>query len=418
MLSNEPNNSLFDPDLPYLTDSLPAIGGTLKTIPADFFVEEIPLYESSGEGTHTYAFIQKKNITTQDMIEHIARELGVRKMDVGYAGRKDARAVTRQWISIEHIQPEKLAALSSKNIKILDIRQHTNKLKVGHLRGNRFVIRLRNLTVPMSEAVSICRDGMDILSARGVPNYFGTQRFGYRGDSHLLGYAVVKNDPKAFFDMLLGKPELHPDDEFVKARTLYEEGRYEEARYEWHGAFSDYRKALKALTDSDGNFRKVFRRYDRRMLNLMVAAWQSNLFNLVLAKRMPDIDTLLDGDVAYKHENGACFTVEDAAAEQPRCDAFDISPTGPLIGNRMKQPTGPAGDIEHAILKSVDLNEEDYGRLKKNGAVGGRRPLRFRPENVRIDSAADEHGDYLELHFDLPSGCYATVLLREITKQN
>jgi tRNA(Glu) U13 pseudouridine synthase TruD len=82
----------------------------------------------------------------------------------------------------------------------------------------------------------------------------------------------------------------------------------------------------------------------------------------------------------------------------------------------MKQLTGPAGEIENPLLDSVGLNEDDRKRLNKFGGVGGRRPLRFRPEQTKIAPGADEHGDYLELHFNLPSGCYATVLLREITK--
>lgn len=409
--------SLFDPNLPYLTESIQAVGGDIKTIPADFFVEELPLYECTGHGTHTYAFIQKKNMTTLDLISCIGRELGVHKMNIGYAGRKDARAITRQWISIEHIDPKRLKKIETRNIKILDVRQHTNKLKIGHLKGNRFVIRLRNLDVPMEQAVLTAGQILDTLSVKGVPNYFGRQRFGYRGDSHLLGYAVVKNDVKAFFDILLGKPELDPNDEFHKARTFYEQGDYEAALYEWNTAFGDYRKALKILVRFDGDYKRAFKEYDRRMINLVVAAWQSDLFNCVLTKRMPDIDVMLDGDMAYKHVNGACFLVEDAAAEQPRCTTFEISPTGPLVGNRMQVLAGPAGEIENAVLDTLDLHEDDYKRMQKHRAVGGRRPLRFKPENIKVAGGNDEHGPYLELHFDLPSGCYATVLLREITKQ-
>ena len=411
-----PSDIQLHPALPLLTSDIGGIGGDIKTIPADFVVEEIPQYEFCGEGTHVYAFVQKKSMSTQDMMNLVARSVGIRTMDVGYAGRKDARAITRQWISVEHIDPAKLSELESPKLKILEVTRHTNKLKVGHLKGNRFCIRLRNLNRPVQEAVPIATEIMETLSAKGVPNYFGPQRFGYRGDSHLLGGAVIKKNTQDFFDILLGRPELVPNDEYIPARKLYEQGQYEEAFYQWNSAFGDHRKALKTLMRLAGNTNRAFRQFDKHLLRLFVAAWQSDLFNRVLAARMPDIDKLLDGDMAYKHENGASFCVEDAAAEQLRCKAFDISPTGPLIGTRMKSLTGPAGEIENPLLDNVALTEDDHKRLKKFGGVGGRRPLRFKPEQIKIAPGADEHGDYLELHFNLPSGCYATVLLHEITK--
>jgi tRNA pseudouridine13 synthase len=119
--------------------------------------------------------------------------------------------------------------------------------------------------------------------------------------------------------------------------------------------------------------------------------------------------------MAYKHINGAMFKVEDAAAEQPRCDAFEISPTGPLLGGRMAQLTGAAGEIENAILAKTQLNERDLEQLE-NYARGGRRPLRFAPQNYGVATGKDDLGDYLALKFELDSGSYATTLLREITK--
>jgi tRNA pseudouridine13 synthase len=413
--SNQNTSQLRKP-LPLLTGDIEGVGGIIKMIPADFMVEEIPQYDFCGEGTHVYAFVQKKNMSTQDMMTLVARTVGVRTLAVGYAGRKDTRAITRQWISIEHIDPRKLSELESPKLKVLEVTRHTNKLKVGHLKGNRFTLRLRQLNRPVEQAVPIAEEIMGILAEKGVPNYFGPQRFGYRGDSHLLGESVVKKNTQEFFDILLGRPELSPDDEFVPARELYEQGLYEEAFYQWHSAFGEHRKALKTLMRHNGNTNRAFRQFDKHLLRLFVAAWQSDLFNRVLAERMPNIDTLLDGDMAYKHANGASFCVEAAAIEQARCDAFEISPTGPLIGTRMTRLTGPGGQLENPLLDAIELTEEDHKRLKKFGGVGGRRPLRFRPEGTKITAAEDEHGDYLELHFNLPSGCYATVLMREITK--
>ena len=116
-------------DLPFLTAEIPGLGGVIKTVPEDFRVEEIPQYEPADEGTHVFALIEKRNMTTTDAISEISKAMGVRRIDVGYAGRKDARAVTRQWISIEHVDPDKVAAYKSRVIKVLQVRRHGNKLK-------------------------------------------------------------------------------------------------------------------------------------------------------------------------------------------------------------------------------------------------------------------------------------------------
>ncbi|MBL7214700.1 MAG: tRNA pseudouridine(13) synthase TruD [Phycisphaerae bacterium] len=413
------NNTALRPELPFLTAEIPGLGGQIKTIPADFVVEEIPRYEFAGTGTHVYAYIQKKGMTTAELIARLGQALRIRKFDIGYAGRKDANAITRQWVSIEHIDPEKIENLNLGGIKILDTTRHGNKLKIGHLKGNRFTIRIRNLKLHLDEAEKTAQQVMDVLCRRGVPNYFGRQRFGYRYDSHILGETIIKNDIRQFFDVLLGRPDLDPQEEFIEARRLYEQGDFEAAFYAWHPALRDHRKALRVLMKNGGKTNnKALRAMDGRLLSLFVSAWQSDLFNAVLVKRLPQMDTLLEGDMAYKHENGACFRVENPDIEQPRCQTFDISPTGPLLGKRMTELTGPAGEIENPILDNIELTDEDYTRLKRFGATGGRRPLRFQPQNNDITTGTDDHGNFLQLQFELPSGCYATVLLREITKQD
>ena len=296
----------------------------------------------------------------------------------------------------------------------MHVTRHNNKLKVGHLKGNRFTIRIRNLSMPPKKARDQAGRIMEILCRRGVPNYFGPQRFGYRYDSHILGEAIIKDDVGHFFDIFLGKPELDRQAEFIESRTLYEKGDLEGAFYAWHSAFGDHRRALKNLMKFKGNLRKAFRKMDRRYLKLLVCAWQSDVFNRVLAERLPLMDTLLEGDMAYKHDNGACFRVDEPSVEQPRCDAFAISPTGPLLGKHLTALTGTAGAIENRILETVPLTEEDLDRMKRYGAGGERRPLRFEPTHTSITTGCDDYGDFLQLRFELPSGCYATVLLRKL----
>jgi len=155
---------------------------------------------------------------------------------------------------------------------------------------------------------------------------------------------------------------------------------------------------------------------DKHLQGLFVSAYQSDVFNRVLAARMPDIDKVLLGDMAYKHDNGACFRVEQAETEQPRCDRFEISPTGPLLGQRTTRLTGPAGDIENPILDAEAFGENESGHMRRLGARGGRRPLRFQPKNAGLAAGQDDLGPYLELRFELDAGCYATTLISEITK--
>ncbi len=404
------------PALPYLTPEIPPVAGIIKQRPEDFIVEEIPLYLPSGEGTHIYALIEKRGQTTMAAINRIAEALGLRRMDIGFAGRKDSRAVTRQWISIEHVNPDQVAAIAFEDIKVLRVERHNNKLKIGHLSGNQFIIRLRQLSCPAAQAEQIARQVFEILCRRGVPNYFGPQRFGNRFESHLFGLAILQNRIDDFFDLLLGYPETETNKEVVEVRRLYQQGKLEEALSLMPRVLPDHRSALKALIACKGNRKKAFRQIDKSSVSLFLSAWQSDVFNRVLAARMPHIDRLLLGDMAIKHNNGACFRVEDAAVEQPRCDRFEISPTGPLYGQRLTRLTDAAGEIENPILDAMAISDDDLKRLNQFGGRGGRRTLRFCPHNTAIASGKDVRGEYLELAFRLDSGCYATTLLREITK--
>jgi tRNA pseudouridine13 synthase len=402
--------------LPYITAGLPGVGGTIKDRPEDFFVEEIPLYECSGEGTHVYAEIEKRGLATLDALIKIAKALGIARRNIGYAGLKDARAVTRQWISIEHIDPERLTQLHETGIEVCQIQRHANKIKMGHLAGNRFIVRIRNLAVPVEEGETRARSVLDILSSRGVPNYFGPQRFGGRGDNQLLGAAIIHRNSEQFIDIFLGLPDSSEQSVIYAARTLYEQGKFAEAHQAWPKHYHDQRRALRVLMKNPANKAHAFNVIDKNHKRFFVSAFQSDLFNQVVSIRIPHIDKLLLGDMAYKHANGACFRVEDPEAEQPRCAAFEISPTGPLYGYRTTEATGPAGEIETSVLAPTQLEREDFRRMSYYRAKGARRPLRFQPREIDIRRGADAHGVYLELEFVLDSGCYATTLIREITK--
>src|SRR5687768_10461033 len=134
----EMNAAATRAQLPFLTDQIPGIGGSLKARPEDFFVQELPLYEPSGEGEHVYVEFQKIGMTTFDAIDRIARVLRVHPRDIGYAGMKDARAITRQIFSIPGTTEQAVMGLKIPNIEPLWAARHGNKLRLGHLAGNRF----------------------------------------------------------------------------------------------------------------------------------------------------------------------------------------------------------------------------------------------------------------------------------------
>ena len=404
---------------PLLTGPLPGTGGRYKAHESDFQVEELPLYPFSGQGTHHYFYVEKQGLTTQDTLNILGHQLGIRTQDIGYAGLKDAKAVTRQWLSIEHIDPQRVLNLNCPNIRILQHTQHQNKIKLGHLSGNHFKIRIRDLGCPLMQAMDRAREILNWIQTKGCPNFFGPQRFGKRHNAHLLGQAILRDDRETFFSILLGQPTTGESAACIEARVLYEKGDYPKAHDMWPHSFSEERRLLSRFMKFDGNINRTFRCISKNIKRFYVSAYQSHIFNLVLMKRLSSFDRLLEGDIAYKHENGACFPVHDASTEQPRCDRFEISPTGPIFGPQMKSAFGPAGQIENPILIH-ELNSllEHPEKLRKESAKGGRRPLRIQPKNTSIATGQDDYGQYLELIFDLPSGSYATVLLHEIMKSS
>jgi len=152
--------------------------------------------------------------------------------------------------------------------------------------------------------------------------------------------------------------------------------------------------------------------FPRKLLRLFLSAYQSHLFDRVLAMRLDSIDLLWPGDLAYKHVNGACFLVVDPAAEQPRADAMEISPTGPMFGYKMTPAQGQAGLLEQSLLDKEGLSLENFRLADGLGMEGERRSLR-----VPIDNpTARREGEDLLLEFSLPRGSYATAVLYEIIK--
>ncbi|MFC2046598.1 tRNA pseudouridine(13) synthase TruD [Chloroflexota bacterium] len=397
-----------DPAGRYLTEDLPGTGGVIKDRVEDFLVEELPLYPPSGEGEHTFFEIRKSGISTFQAVRVIAQALGVPPRQIGYAGHKDAQAITCQTLSVLGVPPGTVLALSLPGIDVKWAERHRSKLKMGHLRSNRFTIRVRGVE---ETSLPACQSILDVLARRGVPNRFGPQRFGMRGGSSDLGRAVVRKDPQAFVDAFLGGPHPNEGEMVQKARSRFDSGQWEEALSLYPGSMADERRALQALLRTKGNYRRAYAGVPKRLKIFLVSAYQSALFNRVLDARLQTLDRVCSGDVAMKHPGRSVFRVEDEGAEQPRATRLEISPTGPMFGFRMMQATGKQGDLEAAVLAAEALTLEDFrvgGGIK---ARGERRALRFQVHDPDL-----WYDEGVMLRFWLPRGCYATTVLAEIMK--
>ena len=348
---DRPELILTEAGLPYLTAGVPGIGGRIRTLPEDFRVDEQPLYLPCGDGEHLYLRVTKRRLTTHQMVARFASSLGIKARCIGVAGLKDANAVTTQMVSVQGVAPDAIGRLRPDD-QILSVEvlgRHRNRLRTGHHRGNAFRLVVRGVHPAASTRAPAV---LEVLSRRGVPNYFGPQRQGRSGINYQVGAALLGDERRRA--------------KLPKHQRL------------WY-----------------------------------LHAYQSFLFNRVLASRIDRIDRVLAGDWAMKHDNGACFRVEDAAAEQPRAEAFEISPTGPLFGSRAPWASGEPGDIERAAAAELWATPESLSRAAADCRFRGeRRSLRVRPEGLEWRLSGDE----LSLSFTLPPGAYATSVLRELMK--
>lgn len=398
--------------LPYLTVDVPGMGGELKQHLEDFVVDEVPLYEASGEGSHTYIHVKKWGIPTLMAVKKLSRALGINARDVGVPGMKDAQGVTTQWLSVEHCDPSRVWAFKDNQMEILEVSRHKNKLRTGHLRGNRFQIRVRGAA---PGALKTAGSILGVLERRGVPNYFGVQRFGNRGDTGDLGLMLLSGDMPGFLSLFLGQATSQDTEAMRGARDAFDAGHLERALGLWPHHCESERRILSVLIKG-GDDTRVLRAIDRRLSKLYVSAGQSQLFNEILARRVHEIDHVREGDLAQKMDSGGIFLVDEPLVEDSRAQSFEISPTGPLIGERCRMAEGVPGDIERDVLTRNGFPADGFTPDRLLEAPGARRSLRFRIQEVDVGEGADEHGDYLQLAFFAPSGAYATVVMRELMK--
>lgn len=344
---------LLDP--PLQTAELPGIGGRVRMQPEDFQVRELPAYGPDGRtGAHLLLILHKRGIGTEDAIVELSRQTGIPRPEIGLAGLKDKDAVTEQWITVPFAAGPRLVEFSHPAIQLGPAAPHGNKLRRGHLHGNRFDLVIRDLAVPGEEArTRLAAKAARLAELGGLENLYGNQRLGNDGGNLRRGLELLASGAR------------------------------------------------------------------RGKADFLLSAGQSALFNLYLLERRARglMRTVLLGDILKKTATGGLFESREPEVDQARLDAGELGLTGPMFGSKMRAPSpGTAADaLEREILDLAGISPEALRAL--GGKVEGtRRPLQLSTIDLQVDLAAAEGPlpSGLRLHFSLPAGSYATVLLQEL----
>jgi len=409
----------------YIT-SQKGIGGEIRTINEDFYVEEIPETPPSGEGPNTWIWIEKNGRTTLDVVLDIARELKINRKQMGFAGMKDKRALTRQWICISNKTPEEIQRLEDKlhNVKIINIVPHQKKLRMGQLIGNKFRLMVRGVgdtELAAQEATKILNE----LEKRGVPNYYGFQRFGKdRPNTHLVGKALIKGGVKDAVDRYIGHPYDTEPQHIQEARRLYDQGKLEESLESMPSGMRYEKMMLRTLIKEknkrgelvENSYIKALLSLPKPLSRMFVHAYQSYLFNRAVSERSKlGIDQYVEGDILIDNEEHLIHEFFPEEINQ-KIKNFQAHPSSPLYGSKVPLAGGKLGEMEQKILDEENLKLEDFEvpSMPKLGSHGIRRAMRFKIWDV--DAEATEEG--VLLSFSIPKGCYATSVLREVMKKD
>lgn len=287
--------------LPAITSDIPGTGGQTRVCLEDFIVSEIPRFPPSGAGEFAYAYVEKRGLNTHDLVAAL-RDQGVPYNDVGVAGLKDKHAVTRQWLSVPQEHACALEALDGmEGVRVLEVSRHETRLRRGHLRGNRFEVRVRQPVDSWQDrADSIVRK----IGGAGLPNYFGPQRFGRFNSNAIDAVRMLRGE------RVPGGRRLN--EFFISALQAH--------LFNWN---------LKRRIGT-GLYRRV-----------------------------------LSGDRARRHDTGGMFLVGDPAAESERAARLEISAALPLYGRKVAGGLEEAAVLESEVLQRFGLRRSDFRPLTR-----------------------------------------------------
>ncbi len=349
-----------------LTTSHAPVSAVFNKSASDFVVREVPLYEFSGSGEHVVVEIEKKGLTTKEALQILSETSGIKLRDFGYAGLKDKEGLTSQFVSY----PAKFdfGDVVHPNLKILQKTRHNNKIRTGHLKANRFFLRLKKVSKVEAERL---KGVVSLVGGRGFANYFGYQRFGKFGDNFEEGVKILRGEKRAnpkMSDFFISAFQSRLFNEWLSKRvemSKFAETFSERELCEIYGFSRETAKNVKSQ-------RQFFR--------------------------------LFEGDVLGHYPHGRLFLCEDLCAEVARFAAAQTSVMGLLPGKKAFEASGEAMRFEREFYGRAD----DF-LAKMNGT---RRFAWVWAEDVV--AKYDEENAHFTISFALQKGCYATVFLREI----
>lgn len=325
----------------------PTAEGTIKATADDFVVIEDLGYAPDGDGEQLLVRIRKTGCNTRVVAEALAKFVGIHPRDASFAGMKDRHAVTEQWFCLR--LPGKdtpdMRAFKMEGVEVLESARHRRKLRTGALQGNAFTLILRHITD--RDAVE---QRLKKISAGGVPNYFGSQRFGHGGNNLLMAQRWAADE--------------------IRVR-------------------------------------------ERNKRSFLLSAARSAMFNQVVSDRLAKQGSLthvLNGDALQLTGRGSWFvaTEEELEELQQRVDDNALRITAPLPGNGEWGTRDDALALEQASLTSQSALIALMTREKVDAA---RRAMLVIPRDLRWDWRDDAT---LELQFWLPAGSFATSVVREL----
>lgn len=423
----------------YYVSRSDGIGGRIRERDEDFRVREIEQFETqpidadSDAYPHVVIRATLSGWDTNDFARRLSDAMAISRERVSWAGTKDKRAVTTQLFSLMKADPDGIPDIRGAEIEAVG--RAGRDLQFGDLAGNGFEIRVRGEQDGDLERVEEITEELREFGGRStaIPNYFGQQRFGsLRPVTHEVGLAVARGDWRGAVMAYLGGPREAEPEDTQAARTFIDETE------DWQGALGrfprklGYERAMLHRLVEDGaespeDFREALETTPTNLQRLFVNAGQSYLFNRILSKRMKrglPFDCAVVGDVVCFADSKAPkgLTKPDMSRTQrvtenrvetinrhiERGRAFV---TAPLVGTETELGEGEPGEIERTVLSEAGISPSDFSLPGEFDSTGTRRAILLTTD-LTIER------DPLVFDFSLPSGSYATVLLREYLKCN